>query len=245
MKNDGSLWLPLHTSRPPAIHKKPQSPQAHVSQAIHRNPCLAASHAPRIPIQAISSYNHSLTMRPPRPATGLRGFPATKGGGSGNALHHLHGHVSTGLASRPFTRAVSGPARKNGASQSRRDQRPVSANPQPVPSRKFPEPARPVHSNLRANPVHSNSTVQRLGGMGMASATTLRRRRRRQGGGLPGVFSPPEGWPWNCGPPGGGQLRGGICVPFPGHAVFSHQACADGSAFFRRRLPKAGLSGFV
>ena len=49
---------------------------------------------------------------PPRPAfgllmsahpTGSRIFPATKGGGSGNALHHLHGHVSTGLASRPLT----------------------------------------------------------------------------------------------------------------------------------------------
>ena len=69
---------------------------------------------------------------PPRPAagsprsthpTGSRIFPATKGGGSGNALHRLHGHVSTGLASRPFTRVVSGPARKNGASQTRRDQR--------------------------------------------------------------------------------------------------------------------------
>ena len=63
----------VHISRPLAIHKKPQSPQAHVSQAIHRNPCLAASHTPRIPIQAISSYNHSLTMLPPRPAAGLRG----------------------------------------------------------------------------------------------------------------------------------------------------------------------------
>ena len=50
---------------------------------------------------------------PPRPAlgslkpahpTGLRRFPATKSrGDSGNALHHLRGHVSTGLTSRPLT----------------------------------------------------------------------------------------------------------------------------------------------
>ena len=62
--------IPMRIRRPPAIHKKPQSPQAHVLQAIHRNPCLAASHTPRIPIQAISSHNHNLTMRPPRPAAG-------------------------------------------------------------------------------------------------------------------------------------------------------------------------------
>ena len=30
---------------------------------------------------------------------------------------------------------------------------------------------------------------------------------------------------------------------FQAHAVFSHYACADGSAFFCRRLPRAGLSG--
>ena len=29
------------------------------------------------------------------------------------------------------------------------------------------------------------------------------------------------------------------------HAVFSHQACAGGSVFFRRWLSKAGLSGFA
>ena len=42
-----------------------------------------------------------------------------------SALYRLHGHASTGLTSRPFTRAVSGSARKNRASQTRRDQRPV------------------------------------------------------------------------------------------------------------------------
>ena len=35
------------------------------------------------------------------------------------------------------------------------------------------------------------------------------------GGGCPAFASRPEGWPWNCGPPGGGQLQGGICVYFP------------------------------
>ena len=61
--------IPIRIRRPPAIHKKPQSPQSHTSQAMHCSPCLAASRTPRIPIQAISSHNHNLTMRPPRPAS--------------------------------------------------------------------------------------------------------------------------------------------------------------------------------
>ena len=36
------------------------------------------------------------------------------------------------------------------------------------------------------------------------------------GGGCLAFASRPEGWPWNRGPPGGGQLRGGICASFPG-----------------------------
>ena len=32
---------------------------------------------------------------------------------------------------------------------------------------------------------------------------------------------------------------------FQAHAIFLHQACADGFVFFCRRLPKAGLSGFA
>ena len=35
------------------------------------------------------------------------------------------------------------------------------------------------------------------------------------GGGLYCIASRPEGWPWSCGQPGGGQLQGGICVFFP------------------------------
>ena len=64
-----------------------------------------------------------------------------------------------------------------------------------------------------------------------------------EGGGLPGVFSPPEGCPWNCGPPKGGQLREAFACLFRMCAVLPHQACADGSVFFCRRLPRAGLSG--
>ena len=41
---------------------------------------------------------------------------------------------------------------------------------------------RPVHSNLRIQPTHSNSNVQRLGGMDDAAASL---RRRRQGGPTP------------------------------------------------------------
>ena len=50
---------------------KPASPRfaGHTPQ-----PCLAASHTPRIPIRAISSHNHNLTMRPPRPATGSTNY---------------------------------------------------------------------------------------------------------------------------------------------------------------------------
>ena len=64
--------IPMRISRPPAIRKKPQSPQSCIPQAMHRGPCLADPHAPRIPIRATSPYRHSLTMRPPRPAAGLR-----------------------------------------------------------------------------------------------------------------------------------------------------------------------------
>ena len=38
-------------------------------------------------------------------------------------------------------------------------------------------------------------------------------RRRRRSGRL--HSSQLEGWPWSCGPPGGGQPRGGICMSFP------------------------------
>ena len=52
----------------------------------------------------------------------------------------------------------------------------------------------------------------------------------------------PEGWPWSCGPSGGGQLRGGICVFFLG-------ACripASGLRWrFRVFLPPAVQGGSV
>ena len=48
--------IPIRISRYPAIHKKPQSPQAHISQAIHCSPCLVDPHAPRIPIRAMFQY---------------------------------------------------------------------------------------------------------------------------------------------------------------------------------------------
>ena len=47
---------PIHIGRPPAIHKKPQSPQSNISQAVHCSPCLADPHAPRIPIRAMFPY---------------------------------------------------------------------------------------------------------------------------------------------------------------------------------------------
>ena len=56
----------------------------------------------------------------------------------------------------------------------RRDQRSVHSNAHPTGLSKFPDPTTGDMAPLR-------------------DATT--RRRHRQGGGLPGVFSPPGGWP--------------------------------------------------
>ena len=46
--------------------------------------------------------------------------------------------------------------------------------------------------------------------------TSLWRRHGWGGGGCPAFAGWPEGRPWSCSPPGGGQLWGGICVSFPG-----------------------------
>ena len=42
-----------------------------------------------------------------------------------------------------------------------------------------------------------------------------------------------------------GSCEGGFACLFQMCAVFSHQACAGGSVFFRRQLSKAGLSGTI
>ena len=167
--------IPMRIRRPPAIHKKPQSPQAHVSQAMHCSSCLAASHTPRIPIQAISSYNHNLTMRPPRPAAGLRKSSANSV--SSNSLRRRGGH-GYGIASRCDDGVVA-----------------TTGGPMPV----IVEPESPM-------------------------------------------IVRPEGRPWNRGPPGGGQLRGSICVSFPG-------ACRGLASGLRWRfcvfLPSAAQGGSV
>ena len=49
-------WPLVRLGRPPAIHKKLQSPQSHISQAIHYSPCLTDPHTPRIPIQVMFPY---------------------------------------------------------------------------------------------------------------------------------------------------------------------------------------------
>ena len=92
-----------------------------------------------------------------------------------------------------------------------------TACPDGAPTRRY---QRPVHADPRINPVCSNSPGQRQEGMdacdGDAPAST-------SGGPMPvmvrpgaGSYGQPEGWPWNRGPPGGGQPRGGICESFPG-----------------------------
>ena len=58
-----------HAHQPPSGNSQKTAKPAF--RRPYRSPCLAASHAPRIPIRAISPYRHSLTMRPPRPARRL------------------------------------------------------------------------------------------------------------------------------------------------------------------------------
>ena len=95
---------PIRISRPPAIHKKPQSPQSHISQAVHCSPCLTDPHAPRIPIRVMFQY---VSVDPPyrpqapknptpnsaRPAAGSRGSTHPTG------LLKFHGPTTGGLAS--------------------------------------------------------------------------------------------------------------------------------------------------
>ena len=139
MKNDGSLWLLLHTSRPPAIHKKPQSPQAHISQAIHCSPCLADPHAPRIPIRVMFPYvsadppygqpaPKNPAPIPPRPA-----FPAPQ---------TRHPQASTNSLRRlPARYRMPGLGAKSAETSGR------------------------FSADLHSNPVPSNSLLQRLGDM--------------------------------------------------------------------------------
>ena len=163
---------------------------------------------PCLPAVPMRSGAPCATSHPPRPALGspkpahpisLHRFPATRGGGgSGNALRHLHGYVSTGLTSRPLTAT--------------------------------PLPPRPAAGPLKYAPTQ---LTQIPWGAWVRHRFAMRRRRLRRSRGL------------HSSPPGGGQLRGGIYVSFPGQTVFSHQVCAGGSVSFCRRLSKAGLSGFV
>ena len=79
---------------------------------------------------------------------------------------------------------------------------------------------------------------------GCMASQPCRRRRRRGGGSCPAFASRPEGQPWNCGPPGGGQPRGGICESFPGMCRTAASGLHWWLCFFRRQLSKAGLSGY-
>ena len=74
-----------------------------------------------------------------------------------------------------------------------------------------------------------------------AVGVTPRRRWRR--GDCPAFASRSEGWPWSCGPPGGGQLRGGICVPFPSVCRTAASGLRWRFCVFRRQSLKAGLHG--
>ena len=132
------------------------------------------------------------TSHPPRPALGslksahpisLRRFLATKGGGgSGNALHHLHGHVSTGLTSRPLTAT-------------------------PLPPRPAAGPLKRASGQLTQIPCVGEGGM----GVSVRRRFAMRRRlrRRRQGagaasssGGGPAWYLAPIWLPvmWNSGP---------------------------------------------
>ena len=70
--------------------------------------------------------------------------------------------------------------------------------------------ARPLTGANPPRPATGSPRFPATGGLASAS-----RRRRRHGGPLH-VMVGPEGRPRSCGPPRGGQLRGGTCVSFPG-----------------------------
>ena len=53
---------PIHISRPSAIHKKLQSPQSHISQAIYYSSCLTDPHAPRISTSRPSPHTFSADL---------------------------------------------------------------------------------------------------------------------------------------------------------------------------------------
>ena len=169
---------PIRISRPPAIHKKLQSPQSHISWAIHCSPCLTDPHAPRIPIRVMFLYvsvdpschpqaPKNPTPNPARPALRSRKSSAnqsphllcSKGGGSGNAQ-------GAALPARPrlhrpgFTaihayRIRSGP-QKWGITSSPRPAAGPPRSTHPIGPLKFPEPTTG----------------------GLASMTTRQRRRR-------------------------------------------------------------------
>ena len=76
-----------------------------------------------------------------------------------------------------------------------------------------------------------------------AVGITLRQRRRCKGGGAARRLRVGL----KAGPGAAARLEAGNCEEvfvrlFQMCAVFSHQACADGSIFFRCQLSKAGLS---
>ena len=101
-------------------------------------------------------------------------------------------------------------------------------------------PPRPAADLLKPmHPVSSRGFPDPTTWGGPASAVT----RRHRGGGLPGVcgltrrpaLEPRPAWRR-------ATARSAFACLFRVCAVFSHQACTDGSVFFRHRLSKAGLS---
>ena len=116
---------------------------------------------------------------------------------------------------------------------------------------------RPVHSNLRIQPVYSNSL--RLRAARRHHVTSSRHRHRSdvdaRGVDCPAFASRLEGWHWSYGSPGGGQLRGGICVSFPSvcrtlasglhcwFRIFPPPAVQGGSVGIRRPACRQGVAG--
>ena len=129
------------------------------------------------------------------------------------------------------------------ATQIRRDQRPVSVNPQPIPSRKFPAGAAGPLKCAPGQPAQIPCSDE--GGMGTASlrdATTLRRlRRRRQGGGCPAFSARLKAVPRTAARLEAGNREGRFACLFRMCAALPHQACADGSIF----LPSSVQGGSV
>ena len=170
--------IPMRISRYPAIHKKPQSPQTHISQAIYCSPCLADPHAPRIPIQAMFQYVS---------ADPSYGQPAPKNPTPNSARSAPWSRKSIPNQSRRFQVF---PVRRGTAPWCPRRHAAAYA-PSSVPGHAVSAETSDRSPQMRIRPTYSNPNVQPLGGMGDDDAAST--STTTGGGGSTCVMIGPKG----------------------------------------------------